>query len=705
PALQLVLGRYDFTAQAVSRGDAVLDAVLAGGVALVLLDVTLAGSASLELCQRLTSQHLPVFLLSASPSDEQRQHGLQAGASAYLSLPCESDQLAEQVLVELGALAPATPADNPQQLGMQVNYHTMMAASPDSVLLLDLDDLRLLDVNRSARRLFGLTQAELLHRTLPQLMAPSQPDGSASATLLEQQIQQVLSGEVKVYEAAFQHVSGRQIACEMRMVAMVRPERRLLHVRMIDVSARKQAEIMRAGKNEVLEMIARGAPLNQTLVRLTRLIEAQSEGVICTIMLVTPDGLHLTSGAGPSMPSVFLDALEGIAIGPGVGSCGTAIHRREAVIVSDLMQDPLWAPYRHLAAPHGLRACWAMPIFRDQSHPLGSFAMYYKEERQPADAERQLINAAVHLAGIAISTTRREEELRRHRDHLEELVAARTAELQAAKEEAEHINEELSTALDNLSLTQDELVRRDKLAALGALVAGVAHELNTPIGNSLMLASTMSQRTSELRQGLAAGLRRSELEDYLARASEADAIVLRNLGRAAHLIDSFKRIAVDAGSSQRRQFQLDNQVAALLLPLQTAVTELSLTVVQDIPPGLTLDSYPGPLDQALSALFENSVLHGLAGREHGVITLRAWADDNGEIVLTITDNGAGIVSEHLDRIYDPFFTTRLGAGQSGLGLYITHNIVCGVLGGRIQVSSAAGQGTSFTLFLPPVAPR
>jgi PAS domain S-box-containing protein len=708
-SLQQVLGRYDFHAEAVSRGDAVLAAALTGKVALVLLDVALAGSDGLELCQRLASlggRKLPVFLLSAAPAEDERQRGLQAGASAYLPLPFEPDQLAEQVLVELGVLSPP-PAQvgNPLQVGLQVNYHTMMAASPDSVLLMDLDSLRLLDVNRSARQLFGLTEAELLQTALPALLPPRQPDGRGSAEMLASQLAQVLAGDVRVFEASFRHSSGRLVACEMRMVVLARPERRLMHMRIVDITARKQAEALRDGKNELLEMIARGAPLRDTLDRLMLLIEGQSEGVLCTIVLLGADGSTMHAGSGPSMPPAYLAALDGLAIGPGVGSCGTAMYRREPVIVSDLMHDPLWAPYREIAAPYGLRACWAMPIVLDKDQVLGSFAMYYKEVRSPTDEDRKLISAAIHLAGIAISTTRREEELRRHREHLEELVAARTAELEQAMDDAEQANEELSTALDNLSLTQDELVRRDKLAALGALVAGVAHELNTPIGNSLMMASSMSQRTAELRRILDQGLRRSVLDEYLLRAAEADEVVLRNLGRAAHLVDSFKHIAVDAASSQRRQFQLDQQVAALLLPLQTSAKDVQLEVVQDIPPGLAMDSYPAQLDQALTNLFENCLVHGFAGRASGRITVRARADDNGEIALSLADDGVGIASANLHRIYDPFFTTRLGSGGSGLGLYITHNIVCGVLGGRLSVSSEVGRGTSFTLYLPPVAPR
>jgi signal transduction histidine kinase len=454
-------------------------------------------------------------------------------------------------------------------------------------------------------------------------------------------------------------------------------------------------------------MIARAAPLRDILDRLMLLIESQSGDVMCTVMLLAPDGVTVQVGAGPSMPQEYLASLEGLQVGPAAGSCGTAIHSKQTVVVADIMNDPLWADYQEAAARYGLRACWSMPIMLDKDTVLGSFAMYYRQVRTPSPEDLTLSGTATHIAGIAIVRTRREEELRRHREHLEELVAARTAELLQAKEEAEHANEELTTALENLSLTQEELVRRDKLAALGALVAGVAHELNTPIGNSLVMASSMSERTAELRRDMDSGLRRSALESYLKQAASADEVVVRNLTRAAALVASFKHIAVDSGSSQRARFVLGDPIAQLLQPLDADLRQHGLTLEEDVDHMLEMDSYPGPLSQALHNLIENSIVHGFDGRKGdncGTITLSARDGGNGEIVIEVGDTGAGIPAANLPRIYDPFFTTRLGSGGSGLGLYITHNIVTGVLGGRIDASSAEGEGARFTLRLPKVAP-
>jgi PAS domain S-box-containing protein len=706
--LRPMLSGHGLRAEVVGRGDEALALAAQGGVALALLDAALAGSARLELCQRLKQicgAGLPVFLLSGMPDNEEREQAAEAGAAAYLPLSFPADDMAEKILLQLGRVKPAPLKRNaPTMATLEVNYHNMLAGSPDAVVLMQRGSNLILDVNRSTRSLFGMTETELVQTDLLSLCPPLQPDGQPSGAVLDAVVEQVMAGAVQVFELTMRHSSGRQLACELRMVPLNTPDFRLMHVRIVDVSSRKLAEELRDGKNALLEMIARGAPLNETLEKLMLLVESQAPPVLCSVMLLADDGTTMLSAAGPSLPPDYLQAIHGAQIGPTVGSCGTAIFRKETVVVSDIMNDPLWAPYKELAAQYGLRACWSTPILLDKSTVLGSFAMYYRETRSPTDEDRRLIKAATHMAGIAIASTRREAELRRHREHLEELVQARTAELQRTKDEAEHANEELTTALSNLSMTQDELVRRDKLAALGALVAGVAHELNTPIGNSLTMASSMSERTAELRHDLEGGLRRSVLAAYLDQAAAADEVVLRNLNRAAALVAGFKRIAVDSASSQRSRFVLGDLVAKLLQAMQGEVRQHGLELVEDIEHWLELDSYPGPLEQALGNLIENSIVHGFEGQTHGAITVRAQDTGNGEIAITVSDNGAGIPAAHLPRIYDPFFTTRLGSGGSGLGLYITHNIVTGVLGGRIEAASTPVLGTSFTMRLPKVAP-
>jgi PAS domain S-box-containing protein len=572
-----------------------------------------------------------------------------------------------------------------------VDYHLMLAGSPDSVVLLDLDSGKLVDANANATELFGLSEAALLGQALHQLCVPVQPDGRSAAALLADCIQSVLDDDMRSFKASFVHASGRAVACDIRMVKVPVADRRLMHVRIVDITQRNLDEMLRIGQGRLLEMVARGAPLHDTLDSLMLLIESQSEGVLCSVLLLDEDGITIHPASAPSLPHAYMAALEGFPIGPAVGSCGTAMFRKETVIVSDIANDPLWAPYRALVEPHGLRACWSTPIFLDREHVLGSFAMYYREVRSPFAYDMRLISVATHLAGIAIERTRREHELAQHRLHLEVLVAARTAEL--------------SATLDTLSQTQEELVRRDKLAALGALVAGVAHKLNTPLGNSLVVATTMAEHAHVLAGNVADGLRRSTLEHYLERAHEASDILIRNLSRAAALVASFKQLAVNSSASQRRFFSLSELLTELAVPLRiTEIGQRPIAIELDIAPGLSMDSYPGPLSHVICSMFDNCLVHAFERDATGTIRISAWQRAPELLAVSIADNGAGIAPDLATRVYDPFFTTRLGEGGSGLGLHVAHNIVTGVLGGRIELHSTPGEGSTFTLLLPSVAP-
>jgi signal transduction histidine kinase len=300
------------------------------------------------------------------------------------------------------------------------------------------------------------------------------------------------------------------------------------------------------------------------------------------------------------------------------------------------------------------------------------------------------------LGGVSTDITERkknEVELMQYRDRLEDLVGVRTRQIAEA-------NRELGESLETIRRAQDELVRSEKLAALGSLVAGVAHELNTPIGNSLLAVSTLIDQTAAFNKACAEGVRRSALQAYVGDVQNGNQIVLRNLHRAVDLVASFKQVAVDRATSQRREFRLRDLTSEILLVLMPTFKKSGIRVHQEIPETIIMHSYPGPFGQVLINLVNNGLIHAFEGRSEGeiVITAREIEDDGVEI--TVRDNGVGIAPENMGRIYDPFFTTKLGRGGSGLGLNIVYNIVYGVLGGKIEVRSALGEGTSFVMSLP-----
>jgi PAS domain S-box-containing protein len=210
-----------------------------------------------------------------------------------------------------------------------------------------------------------------------------------------------------------------------------------------DITESKEEEFFRAGQSRVLELIAADAPLSEVLTNLVLLMEGQAEGLRCSILLLSRDGIHVRHGAAPHLPDVYVEAVDGSPIGPCAGSCGTAMYRRQPVVVTDVLTDPLWEDYRDLAKISGLRACWSTPILSSQGEVLGSFAMYRQESRGPRPEEHRLTEVATHLAGIAIQRQRARAELLALNAELEDRVQKRTREL---REKNQQMEEELKMA-------------------------------------------------------------------------------------------------------------------------------------------------------------------------------------------------------------------------------------------------------------------
>ena len=231
------------------------------------------------------------------------------------------------------------------------------------------------------------------------------------------------------------------------------------------------------------------------------------------------------------------------------------------------------------------------------------------------------------------------------------------------------------------------------------------HELNTPIGNGLTVASSLQYRVQEFDALMTSGMKRSDLAVFISDTRQAADIMARNLARAGALVTSFKQVAVDQTSSQRRRFSLAVLVSEILLTLSPSIRKSGCTVSTEVAEEIDMDSYPGPLGQVLTNLVNNAILHGYRDRPCGPIAITAQCTDANQLRLEVSDSGHGILKTDLTHVFEPFFTTRMGQGGSGLGLHIVHNLVTSVLGGQITVQSETGQGAVFTLKLPRAAPR
>ncbi|GJI94579.1 hypothetical protein RugamoR57_12970 [Duganella caerulea] len=265
-------------------------------------------------------------------------------------------------------------------------------------------------------------------------------------------------------------------------------------------------------------------------------------------------------------------------------------------------------------------------------------------------------------------------------------------------------NADLKAALDKIVAMQGELLRAEKMSALGSLVAGISHELNTPIGNGLMLASTLKSNAVTIAKELETGVTRKHMQDFISGVDQGADILLHSLGRAADLVASFKQVAVDQSSMRRREFDVRKTFKDILATLGPAIRKSGHQVVCDVEEGLVMDSYPGPLEQVLVNLVNNALVHAFpeGGQGHVTITARRLADDR--IEVSVADDGVGIPEANIARVFDPFFTTRLGQGGSGLGLHVVYNQVTSALRGDVQVESEPGRGARFTLRVPRIAP-
>jgi PAS domain S-box-containing protein len=284
-------------------------------------------------------------------------------------------------------------------------------------------------------------------------------------------------------------------------------------------------------------------------------------------------------------------------------------------------------------------------------------------------------------------------------------VALDIGERKRGEQEMREAKDSAEAALRNLRETQNSLIEAEKLAALGRLVAGVAHEVNNPVGISLTVASSLERKTALFAAEVARGdLRRSSLTDFLDASRDASSQLVANLNRAAELITSFKQVAADRNYSDQRTFDLGDLTEQVVLSLRPGLRKHRLTLAVDCEPNLTMNSYPGPYGQVLTNLFLNSVAHAFPDGRAGTVDIEVRGAGPDHVEIIFADDGCGMSLDVRRRAFDPFFTTRRDQGGTGLGLHIVYSIVTNRLGGRLNLDSEPGHGTRVHMVLPRVAP-
>ena len=415
----------------------------------------------------------------------------------------------------------------------------------------------------------------------------------------------------------------------------------------MDVTERQRAEALREGESRILEMIARDAPQEEILENLVRVMEAQFAGLLCSVLLLDDDGQHARHGAAPNLPKAYIEAINGLPIGPKAGSCGTAMYRREPVVVTDILRDPLWEPYRGVAELYGFRACWSTPILAHSGKTLGSFAMYYREPGSPSPAESHALEMATHLAGIAI-------------------------ERKLAREERERLRQ-----------AQADLAHMNRVTTMGELTASLAHEIKQPI-----TAAGTDARTC-LRWLM------RDVPD-VSEAREAASRMVTDVTRAAEIISRIS-LLFKKGALQEELVDINELIREMIVLLRSEASRYSISIRGE----LANDLPKMKADRVrLQQVLMNLMLNGIEAMKDmgtgGELTIKSQQDDNRQLLISVRDTGVGLAPEQAEQIFRAFFTTK--PQGTGMGLPISRSIVESH-GGRLWATSNYGPGATFQFTL------
>ena len=524
----------------------------------------------------------------------------------------------------------------------QSGFETVFRDSMDGLAILKNDIF--VDCNQSMLNIVGATRPEqFVGQTPAEFSPPFQPDGMSSAEKAEIMISQCIELGCTRFEWVHIKVDGTEFWADVLLTKMTLDGEDVIHTSWRDISEKKLLELETHKQKLTFETL-----FNDSLDGLCLL--TKEAYIDCNPAFVELFGFKEKSEVIGITP---------IDISPEYQPDGqTSLNKATAIIQTAFSEGKI-------------RFEW----------------MHQKLDGTEFWCEIVLFKITVEDQEVLYASTRDISEKK-------ELEIA----LQRSFDEVKTSNHELEDMLGNLQQTQEKLVESEKMASLGSLVAGVAHEINTPVGIALTGTTQLMEESRDIAQRYEEGaITEDDFEEFLSMANELSELVKKNLQRTAQLVKSFKQVAVDQTSEEDREINFKVYCEEVISSLASVVRKGQAEVSLDCPDDIQIMTNPGLLAQVLTNLIVNSINHGFSEGTGSSIYLQIREHEEGEISILYKDDGKGISKENLQKIFDPFFTTNRGKGGTGLGLNITYNIITSALGGSIKCTSVEGEGVEFAI--------
>jgi len=446
------------------------------------------------------------------------------------------------------------------------------------------------------------------------------------------------------------------------------------------------------GRNHVLRMVARNEDLTLILNTLCQKAQVYNPEMLCSILRLDNNNKTLHPIASVSLPEFYCQALDGVAIGAGVGSCGTAAFIKKRVIVENINSHPYWAQYKGLALEAGVQSCWSEPIMGADGIVFGTFAMYYKTPQKPSKEDLKFIELSANLAAVVFENNSNRSKLLDANTLLKQTVNERNTEL-------EKVNLALETSLKEQSKQYNLDIEAEKMQTTNSLLCGFSHEISTPIGTAITATSVAKDKMEQIRKKVSAGnISRKSFIDSVDELKEVIELSKQSLNKVDILLQRFKNINSFESARGRSVFSMPILLKETKKALAPLLNNHQCLIQCN---NFNFFGTKEALWQIFFNLIENSIIHGFKAIDSGMIHINIIEGDN-DVVINYQDNGCGISTTEPSRIFEPFFTSNRNQDSLGLGLNIINNLITHNFQGRIRLLDSP-IGIRYEIILPKLS--